>query len=83
MPSRPGTPCRTSERFARRELDLNDPGFAVGSNMDKVAAHAISAFIVGFGLWILVAGLSSSSALLICAALIPIAVGLVSAVGPT
>jgi hypothetical protein len=44
--------------------------------MEKAAAYAISAFIVGFGLWILIAGLSSSvPALWICAALIPIAVG--------
>ena len=52
--------------------------------MEKVAAYAISALIVGFGLWILIAGLSSSTpALWICAALIPIAVGLISAFGPT
>jgi hypothetical protein len=39
-----------------------------GSNMEKAAAYAISAIIVGFGLWILVAGLSSSApALWICA----------------
>lgn len=36
--------------------------------MEKAAAYAISAFIVGFGLWILIAGLSSSvPALWICA----------------
>ena len=52
---------------------------AVGSNMEKAAAYAISAFLVGFGLWILIAGLSSSApALWICAALIPIAIGLLS-----
>jgi hypothetical protein len=52
--------------------------------MEKVAAHAISASIVGFGLWILVAGLSSSTpALWICVAAIPIAIGLISAFGPT
>ena len=51
--------------------------------MGKLAAYAISAFLVGFGLWILIAGLSSSApALWICAALIPIAVGLLSAFGP-
>jgi lysylphosphatidylglycerol synthetase-like protein (DUF2156 family) len=51
---------------------------------EKAAAYAISALIVGFGLWILIAGLSSSApAIWICAALIPIAVGLVSAFGPT
>ena len=53
--------------------------------MEKAAAYAISAFIV-FGLWILIAGLGLSSsvpALWICAALIPIAVGLLSAFGHT
>jgi hypothetical protein len=45
--------------------------------MEKAAAYAISAFLVGFGLWILIAGLSSNApALWICAALIPIAIGL-------
>jgi hypothetical protein len=52
-----------------------------GSNMDRAAAYAISAIIVGFGLWVLIAGLSSGTALWICAALIPIAVGLISAFG--
>jgi hypothetical protein len=52
--------------------------------MEKAAAYAISAFLVGFGLWILIAGLSSiAPALWICAALIPIAIGLISAVGHT
>jgi phosphoribosylcarboxyaminoimidazole (NCAIR) mutase len=52
--------------------------------MDKAAAYAISAGLVGFGVWIAIAGLSSSvPGLWICAALIPIAVGLISAVGPT
>jgi hypothetical protein len=52
--------------------------------MQKAAAYATSIGIVGFGLWILIAGLSSSApALWICAALIPIAVGLISAFGPT
>ncbi|MGY0571492.1 hypothetical protein ACTGJ9_010880 [Bradyrhizobium sp. RDM12] len=51
--------------------------------MDKVLAYAISAFIVGFGLWILIVGLHSSTpAFLACIALIPIAIGLASAVGP-
>ena len=50
--------------------------------MEKAAAYAISAFIVGFGLWIVIAGLSSSApALWICAALIPITIGLLSAFG--
>jgi hypothetical protein len=52
--------------------------------MEQAAAHAVSAFIVGFGLWILIAGLDSGApALWVCAALIPIMVGLVSFVGPT
>ena len=52
--------------------------------MEKAAAYAISAIIVGFGLWILIAGLSSSApALRICAALLPITIGLLSAFGPT
>ena len=58
-----------------------NPGLAFGSSMDKAAAYAISALIVGFGVCvILIAGLSSSApALWICAALIPIAVDLWSA----
>jgi hypothetical protein len=57
-----------------------DPSFAFGSSMDKAAAYAISALIVGFGVWILIAGLSfSAPALWICVALIPIAIGLWSA----
>lgn len=51
--------------------------------MAKATAYAISAFIFGFGLLILYAGLSSSTPALIFAALIPIAVGLISAFGPT
>jgi hypothetical protein len=52
--------------------------------MEKAAAYAISALIVGFGLWILIAGLSSSApALWALAALIPIAIGFLSAFGPT
>jgi hypothetical protein len=31
----------------------------LGRTWKKAAAYAISAFIVGFGLWILIAGLSS------------------------
>ena len=61
----------------RREAYANDL-------REKAAAYTISAVIVGFGLWILIAGLSSSApAVWICAALIFIAVGLVSAFGPT
>jgi len=69
-----------------RHDDVHRPNASAGvaSNMEKAAAYAISAFIVGFGLWILIAGLSSSvPALWICAALIPIAVGLLSAFGHT
>jgi hypothetical protein len=52
--------------------------------MEKALAYAVSAIIVGFGLWILIAGLSSSApALWICAAVIPITIGLLSAFGPT
>ena len=51
--------------------------------MEEAAVYAISALLAGFGLWILVAGLSSSApALWICLALIPIAIGLLSAFGP-
>ncbi|MET4018136.1 hypothetical protein [Bradyrhizobium sp. S3.2.12] len=52
--------------------------------MNKAAAYAISSFIVGFGLWILIAGLySSTPAVWIVFALVPIAIGLVSAFGPS
>jgi hypothetical protein len=51
--------------------------------MEKAVAYAISAFIVGFGLWILAAGLTSSTPALVGAAVIPIAVGLISAFGFT
>jgi hypothetical protein len=52
--------------------------------MEKAAAYAISAIIVGFGFWILIPGLSSSApALWICAAVIPITIGILSAFGPT
>jgi hypothetical protein len=51
-----------------------------GPNMDKAAAYAISALIVGFGAWILVAGLSSNApAFWACVALIPISIGVWSA----
>jgi hypothetical protein len=41
--------------------------------MEKAAAYAISTFIVGFSLWILIAGVSfSAPALWICTALITI-----------
>lgn len=52
--------------------------------MEKAAAYAVSAFIIGFGLWILIAGLGSSAPVLwACGALIPIVVGLLSFFGPT
>lgn len=51
--------------------------------MDKAAAYAIAALIVGVGVWILVAGLSSSTPFWVCVSLIPITVGLVSAFGPS
>jgi hypothetical protein len=45
--------------------------------MDKAAAYAISALIVGFGVCILVAGLSSNAPVLwISVAFVPIAIGL-------
>jgi hypothetical protein len=50
--------------------------------MDRAVAYAVSAFIVGFGLWILVLGLTSSApAFWACVAFIPIAIGLLSAFG--
>jgi hypothetical protein len=48
--------------------------------MERALAYVISAGIVGFGVWILIAGLSTiAPALWACAALIPIAIGLLSA----
>jgi hypothetical protein len=48
--------------------------------MQKVVAYGISAFIVGFGVWIIVAGLNYSGPVAwICVGLIPIAIGLLSA----
>ncbi|MEK9284379.1 MULTISPECIES: hypothetical protein [unclassified Bradyrhizobium] len=50
--------------------------------MDRTIAYAISVFIVVFGVGILVAGLSSSSpALWVCVAVIPVAIGLISLLG--
>jgi hypothetical protein len=50
--------------------------------MERALAYTISVGIIGFGAWILIAGLSSSApALWACAALIPIAIGLLSAFG--
>ena len=52
--------------------------------MEKALAYAISAAIVGFGVWILVAGMGSSSpALWTVVGLVPITIGLISAFGPS
>jgi hypothetical protein len=52
--------------------------------MDKALAYAISAVIVGFGVWIFVAGLGSSSPVLWAViALVPISIGVISAFGPS
>lgn len=60
-----------------------DPVLLVDRAMEKAVAYAISALLVGFGAWILVVGLSSSSpALWTLVALVPIAIGIVSAFGP-
>lgn len=56
---------------------------SVDRTMEKAVAYAISAAIVAFGVWIFVAGLSSSSpALWTVVALVPITIGIVSAFGP-
>jgi hypothetical protein len=50
--------------------------------MERALAYVISAGIIGFGIWILVAGLSSGAPILwACVALPPISVGLLSAFG--
>lgn len=50
--------------------------------MDKALAYVISAGIIGFGAWIFAAGLNSSApAFWACVALIPVAIGLLSAFG--
>lgn len=55
-----------------------------GSPMDRAVAYAISTIIVLFGVWIIAAGLSSSSPVLwIVVGLVPVVIGLVSALGPT
>ncbi|TFV75310.1 hypothetical protein E4K64_16540 [Bradyrhizobium frederickii] len=54
-----------------------------GRAMDTIVAYAISAFIVGFGIGIFIAGLNSGApALWACVALIPVLIGLLSAFGP-
>ncbi|WP_275196112.1 hypothetical protein [Bradyrhizobium sp. CSA207] len=51
--------------------------------MEKAVAYAISAALVGVGVLILVIGLSSSTpALWAVVALVPITIGIVSALGP-
>jgi hypothetical protein len=51
--------------------------------MEKALAYVISIGIAGFGVWILIAGLSSGApALWTGLALIPIAIGLLSAFAP-
>lgn len=52
--------------------------------MEKAVGYAISALIVGFGLWIFVAGLDSNSpSLWTVVGLVPITIGLISAFGPS
>jgi len=70
------------ERFRSRRVDTRS--FALLDRpMEKALAYVISAGIVGFGAWILIAGLSSSApALWACAALVPVTVGFLSAFSP-
>lgn len=66
----------------RRVLEISIQ-LLVGRPMDIVAAYAISAFIVGFGIGIFIAGLNSGApALWAGVALIPVLIGLLSAFGP-
>lgn len=52
--------------------------------MEKAVVYAVSALIVGFGLWIFIAGLDSNSpALWTIVGMVPIAIGLISAFGPS
>ena len=52
--------------------------------MEKALAYAVSALIVGFGAWIFVAGLGSSSpAPWTVVGLVQIAIGLISPFGPS
>jgi hypothetical protein len=51
--------------------------------MDKALAFGISGLIVGFGIWISIAGLSSATPVLWdLVALVPMVIGLLSAFGP-
>ena len=62
----------------------SDPPLLVDRPMEKALAYAISALIVSFGLSIFAVGLGSSSpALWAIVGLIPIAIGLMSAFGPS
>lgn len=59
------------------------PVFLVDQTMEKALAYALSAALVGFGVLIFFAGLSSNSpALWTIVALVPITIGIVSAFGP-
>jgi hypothetical protein len=50
--------------------------------MEGTLAYTISLGMVGFGIWVFVGGLNAGAPILsACAALIPVAIGLVSAVG--
>ncbi|TFV69432.1 hypothetical protein E4K64_33415 [Bradyrhizobium frederickii] len=71
------------ERLLSRRVVRASIRLLVGRPMDTVIAYAISAFIVGFGIGIFIAGLNSDApALWACVALIPIAIGLLSVFGP-
>lgn len=60
----------------------NDPLFLFDQPMEKALAYLISAGIIGFGGVAFVAGLGSeASAFWTCAALIPVAIGLLSTFG--
>ena len=68
--------CRVQEA-SRSYVALERP-------MNKAFAYGISALIVGFGLSMLIADLDSTAlaALWVITALIPIAIGILSAFGP-
>jgi hypothetical protein len=62
----------------------NRSRFAVGSKMETMAAYAVSIFIAGFGISILIAALGSGAPIFwACAGMVPLAAGLLSAFGPT
>jgi hypothetical protein len=69
------------ERLKARRVVAVSPA-SRGRRMERALAYAISAGIVGFGIWLLVSGLSSGAPILwACASLPPIAIGLLSAFG--